>query len=142
MYSSITWLNLSKVTWFLYNKITSTKCISSHMIFYKQMLHTIPLVIRDINTITDKEIKWCILNLFSITVSHFIDYMRMTSHTWRMHAYIVRVEKRLRSRNIFLDHWKQIIDLSHVPDLIQPPRYNWNIVESGVKHHKSKFDSI
>jgi hypothetical protein len=101
MYSSITWLNLSKVTWFLYNKITSTKCISSHMIFYKQMLHTIPLVIRGINTITDKEIKWCILNLFSITVSHFIDYMRMTSHTWRMHAYIVRVEKRLRSRNIF-----------------------------------------
>ena len=101
MYSSITWLNLSEVTWFLYNKITSTKCISSHIIFYKQMLHTIPLVIRGINTITDKEIKWCILNLFSITVSHFIDYMRMTSHTWRMHAYIVRVEKRLRSRNIF-----------------------------------------
>jgi hypothetical protein len=27
------------------------------MIFYKQMLHTIPLVIRGINTITDKEIK-------------------------------------------------------------------------------------
>jgi hypothetical protein len=101
MYSSITWLNLSEVTWFLYNKITSTKCISSHIISYKQMLHTIPLVIRGINTITDKEIKWCILNLFSITVSHFIDYMRMTSHTWRMHAYIVRVEKRLRSRNIF-----------------------------------------
>ena len=101
MYSSITWLNWSKVTWFVYNKITSTKCISGHMIFYKQMLHTIPLVIRGINTITDKEIKWCILNLSGITVSHFIDYMRMTSHTWRMHAYIVRVEKRLRSRNIF-----------------------------------------
>ena len=24
------------------------------------------------------------------------------------------------------------------PPLIKPPRYNWNIVESGVKHHKPK----
>jgi hypothetical protein len=27
-------------------------------------------------------------------------------------------------------------------EILKPPQYNWNIVESGVKHHKPSFEQI
>jgi len=38
----------------------------------------------------------------------------------------------------FASDLRQVGDFLRFPPPIKPPRYNWNSVESGVKHHKPK----
>jgi hypothetical protein len=86
-----------------------------------------PFFFKEINMYNNIMVK-----LYSFTLHVRVIFIFLTLHCW-YHLIIV------------LQHYmiKFVIDLRKVGGFLRilpfpPPRYNWNIVESGVKHHNPK----
>ena len=73
----------------------------------------------------------------------FVDY-------WRLFKYMLCASFFLQLNSLliillnsehefieYLQYWERTTCFKYIPDLLLlPPRYNWNSVESGVRHHK------
>jgi hypothetical protein len=66
----------------------------------------------------------------SIT-TEFVSSNPIHGEVYSIQHYVIKLVSDLRQVGGFLR-------VLRFPPLIKPPRYNWNIVESGVKHHKPK----
>jgi hypothetical protein len=88
--------------------------------------------------------KWyttvILLIVFIIEISLFL---KVDLSTWGEHitsnSYITDVYSIQDHVIKFVSELRQVCGFQRVLRFTPPPRYNWNIVESGFKHHNPKY---